>query len=158
MRIASNDGRQYLEGFCLERNAMRTFRVDRIDGDLTDAETGELLNVYMLLASTKARSKMDYTPLAFDASWNGSRENEAAISATTVLFTGFTKARKTALEAVAEAVGWEVRSTVSKSLDYLVCGPKAGSAKVSKAEEFGIEVINEVVFSVLTEKVSKTSD
>lgn len=156
MRIASNDGRQYLEGFCLERNAMRTFRVDRIDGDLTDAETGELLNVYMLLASTKARSKMDYTPPAFADTWDDEDEgfadggdDEASSSATTVLFTGFSRARKAELEAAARAAGWVVRSTVGPTLDYLVTGPKAGPAKIAKANELLVTVIDEEAFELL---------
>lgn len=156
MRIAGNDGRQYLEGFCLERNAMRTFRVDRIDGDLTDAETGELLNVYMLLASTKARSKMDYTPPAFASTWDdedevfaGGGDDEASSSATTVLFTGFSRARKAELEATARAAGWVVRSTVGPTLDYLVTGPKAGPAKIAKANELLVTVIDEEAFELL---------
>lgn len=157
MRIASNDGRQYLEGFCLERNAMRTFRVDRIDGDLTDAETGELLNVYMLLASTKARSQMDYTPSAFAGAWGdedeafdgGGGDDEATTSATTVLFTGFSRTRKAELEAAARAAGWVVRSTVGPTLDYLVTGPKAGPAKIAKANELLVTVIDEEVFELL---------
>lgn len=157
MRIASNDDRQYLEGFCLERNAMRTFRVDRIDGDLTDAETGELLNVYMLLASTKARSQMDYTPSAFagargdedEAFDGGGGDDEATTSATTVLFTGFSRTRKAELEAAARAAGWVVRSTVGPTLDYLVTGPKAGPAKIAKANELLVTVIDEEVFKLL---------
>lgn len=150
MGIASNDGRQYLDGYCLDRNAMRTFRVDRIQGEMTDAETGELVNVYRLLAGTDKRRHMDYTPPKTEFSWSEAGEDfEHEEAPTTVLFTGFAKARKQELEAMAEAAGWEVRSTVSQSLDYLVCGPKAGPAKVSKAEELGTTVIDEDVFGVL---------
>lgn len=126
MGIASNDGRQYLDGYCLDRNAMRTFRVDRIQGEMTDAETGELVNVYRLLAGTDKRRHMDYTPAKPDfSSPETGEEFDAEEPPITVLFTGFAKARKAELEAAAEAAGLEVRSTVSKSLDYLVCGPKA---------------------------------
>lgn len=150
MGIASNDGRQYLDGYCLDRNATRTFRVDRIQGALADAETGELINVYSLLATTDKRRHMDYTPAKPEFSGSEAGEEfDDAEPGTTVLFTGFTKARKEELEAAAEAAGWEVRSTVSKSLDYLVCGPKAGPAKTSKAEEIGVTVIDEDVFEVL---------
>lgn len=151
MGIASNDGRQYLDGYCLDRNAVRTFRVDRIQGDLTDIETGELLNVYRLLASTENRRHMDYTPAKPEFSWSQvGEEFDDAEPPTTVLFTGFAKARKEELEAAAQASGWKVRSTVSKSLDYLVCGPKAGPAKVSKAEELGVMVIDEDMFEAMT--------
>ncbi|WP_052369824.1 helix-turn-helix transcriptional regulator [Comamonas aquatica] len=153
MGIASNDGRQYLDGYCLDRNAMRTFRVDRIQGEMTDAETGELVNVYRLLAGTDKRRHMDYTPAKPDfSSPETGEEFDAEEPPITVLFTGFAKARKAELEAAAEAAGLEVRSTVSKSLDYLVCGPKAGPAKVTKAEGLGVEVIDEYVFEAITEQ------
>lgn len=147
MGIASNDGRQYLDGYCLDRNAMRTFRVDRIQGDLTDTETGELFNVYTLLAATGQRRHMDYTPAKPESSWSETGEEfDSKELPTTVLFTGFPKARKAELEAAAEAAGWVVRSTVSKSLDYLVCGQKAGIAKIEKSKELGVLVIDENSF------------
>ncbi|TIH10814.1 hypothetical protein [Pseudomonas leptonychotis] len=34
----------YIKGECHDRQAERTFRLDRIIGDLTDCETGEILN------------------------------------------------------------------------------------------------------------------
>lgn len=37
---AQND---YINGFCLTRQAARTFRIDRIRGDIADAETGEII-------------------------------------------------------------------------------------------------------------------
>lgn len=150
MGIASNDGRQYLDGYCLDRNAMRTFRVDRILGEMTDAETGELVNVYRLLAGTDKRRHMDYAPPKAEFSWSEAGEEFDHVEApTTVLFTGFAKARKQELEAMAEAAGWEVRSTVSQSLDYLVCGPKAGPAKVSKANQLGLLMLDENKFQSL---------
>lgn len=149
MGISSNDGRQYLDGFCLDRNAARTFRVDRVQGDLTDAETGELVNVYRLLASTDQRRLMDYTPSKAEVVWSELHEEFDEEPPTTVLFTGFPKARKEALEAAAVAAGWVVRSTVSQSLDYLVTGPKAGPAKVTKANGLFVTVIDEDVFEAL---------
>jgi len=151
MGIASNDGRQYLDGFCLDRNAVRTFRVDRIQGDLTDAETGELVNVYRLLAGTDKRRHMDYVPpqkTGVDGSEFG-EEFDSEEAPTTVLFTGFAKARKQELEAAALAAGWVVRSTVSDSLDYLVAGPKAGPTKLVKAQELFITVLDEDEFYAL---------
>lgn len=143
--IASKDGREYLDGYCLNRKAMRTFRVDRIQSDLTDTETGELISIYRLLESTKDRRHMDYTPAKSFAS------TLPQATSTTVLFTGFSKGHKEALESLAEAAGWEVRTTVSQSLDYLVCGHKAGPAKVAKADELGVAVIDEEIFNVLIE-------
>ena len=47
---------------------------------------------------------------------------------------------------LAYATGWDVRTTVGSTLDYLVTGPRAGSSKVSKAEELGVSVIDEAAF------------
>lgn len=147
MGIASNDGRQYLDGYCLERNGMRTFRVDRVQGDLTDMETGELFNVYNLLAATNKRRHMDFTPAKPAFAWADMEEEFAdEEQSSSVLFTGFAKAQREALEAAAEAAGWVVRSTVGSTLDYLVIGPRAGQSKVAKAEELGVCVIDEDLF------------
>lgn len=37
-------GRTYLKGECLDKNVARTFRLDRIQGELTHCETGELIH------------------------------------------------------------------------------------------------------------------
>lgn len=37
----------YLKGECHERRAERTFRVDRVIGELTDCETGEVMSPYV---------------------------------------------------------------------------------------------------------------
>lgn len=147
MSLSSNDGRQYLDGYCLDRQAMRTFRVDRIQGDLTDMETGELVNVYLLLASTNERRKMDYSPSVVDEVWPDfdSLPNDLG-SLTTVLFTGFDKAHKAELENIAIAAGWVVHSTIGPRLDYLVIGKRAGSKKLSRAKELSVTVVNEADF------------
>lgn len=36
--------RTYLKGECHERQSERTFRIDRIIGDLVDCETGEIMS------------------------------------------------------------------------------------------------------------------
>lgn len=38
----------YIKGECLARNAERTFRTDRIIGDVVDCSTGEIINPYEL--------------------------------------------------------------------------------------------------------------
>lgn len=143
MGIASNGEQQYLEGYCLDRQAVRTFRTDRIQGELIDMETGELVNVWHLLAQTEKRRSMAYKP-SKESMPSANREWQTA-----VLFTGFSQSRREELEDIAFAAGWDVRSTVGPTLDYLVTGAKAGPAKVSKAEQLGVTVIDEDVFHAL---------
>jgi len=45
---------EYFEGRCLTRNAMRTFRFDRVQGDITSEESGEVANPYDWAAGIEA--------------------------------------------------------------------------------------------------------
>ena len=47
-----------------------------------------------------------------------------------------------------EEKGWTVSDSVSKNIDYVVCGEKAGSKK-AKAEKLGIRVLTEGEFENL---------
>ncbi|MCV6588308.1 MAG: hypothetical protein OIF57_04650 [Marinobacterium sp.] len=70
-----------------------------------------------------------------------------------VVFTGFAKADKARLVAQAKEAGLTTSSNraVSGNTDCLVCGPKAGPAKLKKAEELGVVVVNETEFQKLLE-------
>lgn len=144
-RISSNGSLTYLEGHCHARKAERTFRTDRIRGSLTDMDSGEVVSVKRLLAEVRGRSNMAYRPEA--AAKPVSTQTKEWQTA--VLFTGFTAAKRDELEELAYAAGWDVRSTVGSTLDYLVTGPRAGSSKVAKAEELGVSVIDEELFRAL---------
>ncbi|RGE46140.1 hypothetical protein DZC30_05060 [Comamonas testosteroni] len=138
-------GRQeYLEGFCQLRMDVRTFRTDRIRGDLVDVGTGELVSVKRLLSTVRERKVMAFQPSA-PSTPASTRKNWQ----TAVVFTGFSEAAREELEDLAEVAGWDVRSTVGSTLDYLVTGPRAGPSKVAKAEELGVTVIDEDVFRAL---------
>ena len=65
----------------------------------------------------------------------------------TFLFTGTlsTQDRTTAKQKV-ESLGGKAASAISKNIDYLVAGDKAGS-KLAKAEELGIKIISEEEFN-----------
>jgi len=64
----------------------------------------------------------------------------------TILFTGTLDglSRDRAKE-LAKKNGFKISSSVSKKLDYLIYGEKAGS-KLSKAREMGINILNEKEF------------
>lgn len=143
--VSSNEGNAYLEGFCQERLDSRTFRTDRIRGDLTDMATGELMSIRHLLASVRERSAMTFKPKPAATRRRSTHRHEA------VLFTGFSAKRRAELEAVAETAGWEVRTTVSATLDYLVAGPRGGPGKIAKADELSVCVVDEDTFLSLVE-------
>jgi NAD-dependent DNA ligase len=143
MSVGTNGFQRYLEGYCLSRQAVRTFRTDRITSDLTDQETGELIPVSRLLSDVRTRMTVNFTP----ASTGLKRSTKPSrVWQKSVLFTGFSTKRREKLEAMAEKIGWDVRSTVGPTLDCLVTGPNAGPTKVAKANELGIEVIDEFEF------------
>ena len=142
--ISASGGHAYLEGFCHDRMDIRTFRTDRIRGDLTDAETGEMVPVKRLLSSVRTRTSMDYRPPASSPQSRPAKEWQ-----TSVLFTGFAASRRDELELLADAAGWDVRVAVGKTLDYIVAGPRGGPSKISKAEELGVAVIDEDMFLAL---------
>jgi DNA polymerase-3 subunit epsilon len=56
-----------------------------------------------------------------------------------VCFTGFGP-RKADLRAEAEAAGYHVAASVTKSLDYLVCGPSPGPSKLEQAAARGVKI------------------
>lgn len=139
--ISEAEGLNYLEGYCHTRQDFRTFRTDRIHGSLVDIESGEILSAKQLLSSVHPRKAMTYKPapgVTTKKEWQ-----------TAVLFTGFTAKRREELEELASAAGWDVRSTVGKTLDYLVTGPRAGPSKIAKAEELGVTVVDEDIFRAL---------
>lgn len=63
----------------------------------------------------------------------------------TVVFTGSLSTKRADAKKMAESVGAKVVGSVSKKLDYLVAGEKAGS-KLAKAEQLGITTLTEEEF------------
>ena len=47
---------------------------------------------------------------------------------------------------VIEAAGWQVRSSITKTVDYVVTGSMVGSSQLAKAGELGIAVLDEEGF------------
>lgn len=119
LKKAKESGK-YLTGFSTHDGKYRTFRKDRVV-EYLDGSASVLLQPFI-----------DPPP---------------PISAKPdVLFTGFLKARRAELEAIAAAAGMRVRKTVTKDLIYLCCGPNAGPTKIEGAREKGAFILFEESF------------
>lgn len=68
-----------------------------------------------------------------------------------VCFTGFSPSRRERLEEDARAARLEVVTTVTRSLKYLVTGPNAGPAKLQKARQQNVTLLNADQFHDLLE-------
>lgn len=133
IRILSVDS-EYLEGFDLDKKAERTFRIERMDNEIIDLSTGEILTKEEWL---KQHSIFSITY----------KENEIDdVFEEEICFTGFKKDKREELELKAMLNGFLVRKSVTKNLSYLVCGSNAGPTKMSKAIDQGAEIISETEF------------
>ncbi len=80
-----------------------------------------------------------------------------AFSGKSLLFTGTLSMPREAAQKLAEEAGAKILSGVSKNLDYLVAGDKAGS-KLAKATALGVTVLNEQEFlALLREKTAESA-
>lgn len=140
-------GAKYLGGVCLDANEWRTFRLDRIKGRITNEDTGELLtpgNLYASLADAGKTGKAVFqeasstSPAARTKEWK-----------TAVFFAGFRGRKLDELESMAMDAGWQVRSSITHTVDYVVRNGSAGQKQMTNAEKMGITVIDEDMFRAL---------
>ncbi len=108
---------RYIQGLCTVDDNFRTFRKDRINNYLGDGEA-VLTEPY-----TPPPPKVETRP--------------------EICFTGFPKVQRAALEEMASGRDMAVRSSVTRGLDFLCCGPNAGPKKVATARDQGCLIIDE---------------
>lgn len=127
---------EFLQGVCREKRELRTFRRDRVlEVVPSGADIAEPLARHRAANPPPPPTKRKNPP-------PGTYE---------VCFTGFKAATKAELSSLAESVGIFVRPAVTKKLTFLCCGETAGPAKVTRAREQGVIVLQEGDFRVLVE-------
>lgn len=132
-----NVTRSYVDGYCHDRRAVRTFKTERIIGSITMSNTEISVDHWLSLngvgvAKKTSTSKIDNTLLE-------------------VCFTGFKQDDKKRLEALAVKNNLKVRVSVTKKLAFLVCGKTAGPSKKSQAELNGAVCLSEAEFLEMIE-------
>lgn len=135
---------EYLEAYCHEKEDWRTFRVERIDDEIVDINTGEILTKTDWLANHGI-----YTIKKFYQRNDDFDEDDDLIE---ICFTGFKQADKARLERLAMENDYIVRKSVTQNLTYLVCGKTAGPAKRSQAERQGVIILDEEEFLALIDE------
>ena len=114
----------------------------------SDSDIGEVATASLIQFFGEAHNREAVQAL-LDAGVSTSNEQpsqkaaSSPVAGKTVVFTGsLEKMTRDEAKAMAEGLGAKVAGSVSKKTDLLVAGPGAGS-KLTKAQEFGIEVIDE---------------
>ena len=129
------------QGLCLSRRATRTFRLDRVQGDITSESSGEVQEPWAW-ARSLAKTKSNPSKLAPQATHEPKQMGE-------VLFTGFSRTERDALEQLADAHHWCVRKSITKNLTVLVTGTRAGESKLAHARAAGVQVMDRWAFELL---------
>ena len=75
---------------------------------------------------------------------------ESPIMGMKIVFSGkMIKGSRNQMKKDALELGAMIQSSVSSKTDILICGEKVGSAKVSKAEKLGIQIMSEEEYTSL---------
>lgn len=89
--------------------------------------------------STEVDNLLKYITLTYDD--KGEAKNKK-LNGLTFVITGTLSMNRKEVEKLIEDNGGKILSSVSRKLNYLICGENAGS-KLTKAKEFGIKIISE---------------
>lgn len=128
IKNARQDG-IYLRGFDLRENAVRTFRLDRINWGIESPN-------------------IEFT----DQSFQISPPKKTTEDKPSICFTGFSRDKALpVLQSMAEAAGLHVAKSVVAKLAYLITGANAGPAKLAKAITEGATILTEDEFINLLE-------
>ncbi len=115
-------------------------------------------NNRQVLSRLKALGLDPQAPKAKSDSATDASPSNSPLAGKKLLFTGTLSMARHEASAMAEQVGAEVMSSISKKLDYLVAGENAGS-KLEKAQKLGITLLSEEEFLALChEQTQRTSD
>lgn len=125
--ISWRESGKYLQGIDIDDHGFRTFRKDRVARYLDGAEA-VLLDPHPE-PPVLVRKAVDPRPH--------------------IIFTGFAKVQRAALEANASASGMRVCKTVTPTCFYLVAGPNAGPTKVERARSLSAYILGEAQFFAL---------
>ncbi|WP_295985222.1 hypothetical protein [uncultured Variovorax sp.] len=139
---------KYVEGHCSNAGASRSFRLDRVQGRVTDMETGELISageMYRRLGDPSKSLEVN----SFSAAARAPVPTRRPGWQTAVYFAGFGANQYAELVELAETADMDVRTSISRTVDYVVKGNLAGRQQVAQAEAHGIAVIDEDAFRAL---------
>ena len=136
---------KYVEGYCSDAGATRSFRLDRVQARVTVMETGELISAGEMYRRLGAPSK-SLEVNSFSAAARAPVPTRRPGWQTAVYFAGFGANQYGELLELAEAAGMDVRSSISRTVDYVVTGNLAGRQQIAKAESHGVTVIDEDTF------------
>ncbi len=134
------------EGYCHTARNLRTFLIERVQGEVMDVSTGELLPAAKwaatLLVETGGGEFKTASPLFKKTAAHYERKEA-------VHFTGFSSSIRDALEELAEENNFYVAQSVVKDLCYLVIGGRASAKKISAAKAIDAEVIDKDDFLIM---------
>lgn len=140
-RIIANisESSEYIQGICTKQNELRTFRKDRVLEYIIDSLSAKSRLIYHIDNNPKPR-----VITSKPRKHNISCKSE-------ICFTGFNKEDKEILVGIAESRGIFVRSSVTKTLNYLCCGYNAGPSKIEKSRHQGVVILTESQFKLMLE-------
>jgi hypothetical protein len=114
------------KAFCHHRNAIRTFRFDRILS--ITSLNHEYINAYNWASFHQGHEIIDYSDIEDDD--------------ITVVFTGVNKPIRDTYADKLDSLGYIVETKPDYETTYLVCGERANPKIIRKAERFGAEVLS----------------